>query len=66
MFYNRDEDGVPREWIRRQKTALKTLAWRFSSHRMVTEYVKSCYVPAAGDTTSSFSTTDSQVLDGRM
>ena len=66
MFYNRDEDGVPREWIRRQKSALRTLAWRFSSHRMVTEYVKNCYVPAAGDTTSSFNVADSPVLDGRM
>jgi len=53
-FYNRDADGVPREWIRRQKNALRTLAWRFSSHRMVAEYVKNCYIPAAGGTTSSF------------
>lgn len=54
IFYNRDADGVPREWIRRQKNALRTLAWRFSSHRMVAEYVKNCYIPAAGGTTSSF------------
>jgi starch phosphorylase len=54
MFYDRDEDDVPREWIRRQKNAMRTLAWRFSSHRMVTEYVENCYVPAAGGTTSTF------------
>jgi starch phosphorylase len=54
MFYDRDEDGVPRDWIQRQKNALRSLAWRFSSHRMVTEYVKNCYAPAAGDTTSFF------------
>jgi starch phosphorylase len=54
IFYDRDSDGVPREWIRRQKNALRTLAWRFSSHRMVAEYVKNCYIPAAGGTTSSF------------
>jgi starch phosphorylase len=54
IFYNRDADGVPREWLRRQKNALRTLAWRFSSHRMVAEYVKNCYIPAAGVTTSSF------------
>lgn len=54
MFYDRDEDDVPRDWIRRQKNAMRTLAWRFCSHRMVTEYVKNCYVPAAGGTTSTF------------
>ena len=64
MFYDRDEDDVPRRWIRRQKNALRTLAWRFSSHRMVTEYVKYCYVPAAGDTTSSFNATDCPIRNG--
>lgn len=55
MFYDRDEDGVPRDWVRRQKNALRTLAWRFTSHRMVTEYVLNCYAPASGDTTAYFS-----------
>ena len=64
MFYDRDEDDVPRRWIQRQKNALRTLAWRFSSHRMVTEYVRYCYVPAAGDTTSSFSASDCPVRNG--
>jgi starch phosphorylase len=54
MFYERDEDDLPREWIQRQKNALRALAWRFSSHRMVVEYASSCYLPAAGATTSSF------------
>jgi starch phosphorylase len=54
MFYDRDEDDVPRAWIHRQKNAMRTLAWRFSSHRMVAEYVMNCYVPAAGGTTSTF------------
>jgi starch phosphorylase len=59
MFYNRDEDGVPRDWIKRQKNALRSLAWRFSSHRMVVEYVKNCYAPASGDNTSFFNVTGS-------
>ncbi len=54
LFYDRDEDGVPRKWVKRQKSALRTLAWRFTSNRMVTEYVKHCYAPAAGDKTSFF------------
>jgi starch phosphorylase len=64
IFYNRDEDGVPREWIRRQKNALRTLAWRFSSHRMVAEYVKNCYIPACGGTTSSFAMSEFPSREG--
>ena len=54
MFYSRGSDGVPREWIAHQKNALRTLAWRFSAHRMVREYTLGCYLPAVGGFTSSF------------
>jgi len=64
MFYDRDEDGVPREWLQMQKNAMRTLAWRFSSHRMVSEYVTFCYVPAAGGTTSSFAATAFSLREG--
>lgn len=64
MFYKRDEDGVPREWLQMQKNAMRTLAWRFSSHRMVSEYVIYCYVPAAGGTTSSFAATAFSLREG--
>lgn len=63
LFFDRDEDGVPREWLQRQKNALRTLAWRFSGHRMVGEYVKYCYVPAAGAMTSSLATTTFSLHD---
>jgi len=66
MFYDRDEDDVPRDWIQRQKNALRTLVWRFSSHRMVAEYVSHCYVPAAGATTSSFGAADCLIRDNGM
>lgn len=48
MFYHRDIDGLPREWIRYMINSISTLAWRFSSDRMVMDYARSCYVPAAG------------------
>jgi starch phosphorylase len=48
MFYHRDIDGLPREWIRSMINSISTLAWRFSSDRMVMDYARSCYVPAAG------------------
>jgi len=54
LFYARDSDGIPNEWIARQKHALRTLPWRFSAARMVIDYMQSCYIPASGATTSTF------------
>ncbi len=34
-----------------QKRAMRTLAWRFNADRMVMDYVKKCYLPAAGGDT---------------
>lgn len=48
LFYDRDVDGLPRQWIQRMMNSISSLAWRFSSHRMVMDYVKAAYVPAAG------------------
>jgi glycogen phosphorylase len=47
LFYKRDRDGLPRDWIARIKRSIRTLGWRFSSDRMVMDYVQKCYVPAA-------------------
>jgi starch phosphorylase len=46
-FYNRGTDGVPREWIRRMKRAIRTLVPVFNTNRMVQEYVERCYWPSA-------------------
>jgi starch phosphorylase len=48
LYYERDFDGLPRAWIARMKRAIRTLGWRFNSDRMVADYVRRCYVPAAG------------------
>ncbi len=47
-YYDRDVDGLPRRWIKMMMNSISTLAWRFSSHRMVADYARYCYVPAAG------------------
>src|SRR5215217_2179437 len=47
LFYERDEQNLPREWIRRSKEAIRSLAPRFSSQRMVIEYINRLYVPAS-------------------
>jgi len=47
-FYDRDIDGLPRKWIKMMMNSISTLAWRFSAHRMVMDYTRASYVPAAG------------------
>ncbi len=48
LYYDRDDDGLPRCWIKRMMNSISSLAWRFSAHRMVADYVRHAYVPAAG------------------
>jgi starch phosphorylase len=52
LFYQRDKDGLPQGWITRMKRTIRTLGFRFSADRMVMDYTKKCYVPAAGGTSS--------------
>lgn len=47
LFYERDEDGLPREWIDRSRRAVMTIAPRFSARRMVSDYVDGLYRPLA-------------------
>lgn len=46
-FYNRDQDNVPRAWIARIRASMTQLTERFSSDRMVYDYVEKAYLPAA-------------------
>jgi starch phosphorylase len=55
LYYDRDRDGLPRNWIARMKRAIRTLGWRFSADRMVMDYVLKSYIPAAGGTSSDMS-----------
>jgi starch phosphorylase len=48
MYYERDMDGLPRRWVQMMKNSISSLAWRFSSDRMVMDYCKTAYLPAAG------------------
>jgi starch phosphorylase len=47
LFYEKGVDDLPREWIRLMKRSIRTICPVFNSHRMVSEYVETCYVPAA-------------------
>lgn len=52
LYYQRDQDGLPRGWIKRMKRTIRTLGWRFNANRMVMDYTLQCYIPAAGGTSS--------------
>ncbi len=47
-FYDCDSHGLPRQWITMMMHSIGSLAWRFSAHRMVMDYCRSAYLPAAG------------------
>ena len=44
-FYDRDEGGIPRAWVARMRKSMAELTPRFSSNRMVREYVDRFYLP---------------------
>jgi starch phosphorylase len=48
LYYKRDIDGLPVKWVQMMMNSISSLAWRFSAHRMVMDYTRACYVPAAG------------------
>lgn len=46
LYYDRDEDGIPRGWVRMMKESIISLAGRFSTHRMLQDYTEGLYMPA--------------------
>ena len=55
LFYDCDASGLPAGWIARMKHALTSLAWRYNANRMVLDYTRQCYLPAADALTASLS-----------
>jgi len=47
LFYDRGEQGLPRDWVARMKESIRTLAPVFNTNRMVLEYTRRFYMPAA-------------------
>jgi len=46
-FYRRDANGLPRQWIARLRASMTQLTPQFSTNRMLLEYVREHYLPAA-------------------
>ncbi|MCC7479687.1 alpha-glucan family phosphorylase [bacterium] len=46
LFYRRNSAGLPRDWVARMKRSMSSLIPRFTSHRMLRNYIEEAYVPA--------------------
>ena len=47
LFYDRGRDNIPRGWVVRMKSSLRSLCARFNTHRMLEDYVGLFYLPSA-------------------
>ena len=47
LYYKRDANGLPVEWIKMMKASIATITPRFSTARMVRDYTEQAYIPAA-------------------
>ncbi|MGF1499692.1 MAG: alpha-glucan family phosphorylase [Elainellaceae cyanobacterium] len=47
LFYNRDDEGLPRGWIAKMKDAIRLNLPRFNTARMLAEYAERAYFPAS-------------------
>ena len=49
MFYKRNADGLPEEWMERVRLSLAVLCPRYSANRSLREYTENVYLKAATD-----------------
>jgi starch phosphorylase len=47
QFYQRDGDGIPRQWVGRIRESMARLTPQYSANRAVREYTEQHYIPAA-------------------
>jgi starch phosphorylase len=49
LFFERDEHGLPRRWLAMMRASIREVSANFSARRMLVEYFRDYYVPAAQD-----------------
>ena len=49
LFYERDASGIPRAWIARIRASMARLTPRYSTNRMLRDYLEKAYIPAAAE-----------------
>lgn len=45
LYYRRDENGIPTEWVKVMKESIKSVTPLFSTHRMLLDYTREYYAP---------------------
>ncbi len=51
-FYDRDENGIPHNWIKIMKNSINSCGHQYSTQRMVIDYTNNLYIPQIKNTTS--------------
>jgi starch phosphorylase len=46
-YYDRDAQGLPADWVDLMRRSMASTLWRFSTTRMLHDYVEKMYLPAA-------------------
>lgn len=44
MFYDKDEKGIPRQWVKMMKNSIKMLGPEYNTHRMARDYITEFYL----------------------
>jgi len=55
-YYNKDSKGLSKEWVKYMKNSIKTTAGKYSTSRMLVDYVNQLYMPLVNLTNKSFAT----------
>ena len=50
LYYKVSDDGIPHDWVKIMKESIRSNAARFSSRRMVKEYIQKFYTKALKET----------------
>ena len=45
LYYDRDEHGIPRGWVKVMKESIRTVAQQYGADRMVKDYCNKLYAP---------------------
>jgi starch phosphorylase len=45
LYFNRDEKGIPRGWVATMKEAIVSCGFKFSTYRMLQDYIEYAYMP---------------------
>ncbi len=51
LYFNRDENGIPTQWMDRVKMCIQKISPQFNAQRMIQEYMHRLYEPAYGTAT---------------